>query len=287
MAEPAAILAEPEAAWAGAAGQGGETSPFPGGAAPRLSVDGFAGPLDFLLEMVRRQQLDLAPLSILRLIEQCLAALEAGAGRVPLERRGDWVVLASQLVLLKAQLLCPASPAAAEAAEAEASRRLGQLAELARMRAAAAWLAARPQLGISVFARGQTERRARPQAELYVGFLEATLAMLEGMEGQGTEAPPSYQPAPVDLWRVPEAIERITRLLRAQPDSLPLARCLPVFPPEAADRPLRIRAALASTLVAGLELAREGALELDQKAAFAPVMLKAGAGAVSQRDAAA
>lgn len=67
---------------------------------------------------------------------------------------------------------------------------------------------------------------------------------------------------------LPEAIERITRLLRAQPDGLPLARCLPVVPPEAADRPLRLRAALASTLVAGLELAREGTLELDQIAAF-------------------
>jgi segregation and condensation protein A len=111
--------------------------------------------------------------------------------------------------------------------------------------------------------------------------------MLEGMEGQGSEAPPSYQPAPVDLWRVPEAIERVTMLLQERPAGLRLEQCLPAFPPAAADRPLRIRAALASTLVAGLELAREGALELDQVVAFAPVMLRAGAGAVSQRDAAA
>jgi segregation and condensation protein A len=106
------------------------------------------------------------------------------------------------------------------------------------------------------------------------------------MEGQGA-APPTYQPAPVELWRVPEAIERITQLLRAQPNGLPLARCLPVVPPAAADRPLRLRAALASTLVAGLELARDGTLELDQASAFGAIRLRANPGGALQRDAAA
>ena len=35
-------------------------------------------------------------------------------------------------------------------------------AAVARMRAAADWLAVRPQLGLRVFARGQMERQARP-----------------------------------------------------------------------------------------------------------------------------
>ena len=82
--------------------------------------------------------------------------------------------------------------------------------------------------------------RARPQAELYVAFLEATLAMLEGEEGRGT-APPSYQPAPVELWRVPDALGLILQRLQGQPDGLPLAHCLPEVPPMAADRPLRLR----------------------------------------------
>lgn len=252
-----------------------EPAPWPAGGPPLLSVAGFEGPLDFLLEMVRRHRLDLAPLSILALTDQFLAALDAGAGRVPLERRGEWLVMASQLVLLKAQLLCPASPAAAEAAEAEASRRLGQLEELARMQAAAEWLGARPQLGISVFGQGQVEQRARPQAELYVAFLEATLAMLEGRGGVAA-SPPRYQPAPLDLWRVPEALERVRQLLLQYPDGLPLVRCLPPLARGAANRPLRIRAALASTLLAGLELAREGRLELDQAAPFAAIRLRAG-----------
>jgi hypothetical protein len=194
MAEPVAAPTAAEAEWAYRQGQGGRAPPRQSEAAPRLSVDGFEGPLDFLLEMVRRHQLDLGPLSIVSLTDQLLAALAAGVGRVPLERRSDWVVMASQLVLLKAQLLCPASPAAAEAAEAKAVRRIGQLAELARMRAAAAWLAARPQLGRSVFGFGQPTPRAQPQAELYVAFLEATLAMLEGQERRGRHRQPTSRP---------------------------------------------------------------------------------------------
>jgi segregation and condensation protein A len=149
-------------------------------------MEGYEGPLDFLLEMVRRQRVDLGPLSILTLTDQLVAAIENAGGGARLERRADWLVMASQLLLLKAQLLAPASPDAAAEAGEEAQRRLQQLDELARMRAGAAWLAARPQLGREVFSRGQeTPPPPRPQAELYVAFLEATLAMLEGREGKG------------------------------------------------------------------------------------------------------
>ena len=96
-----------------------------------------------------------------------------------------------------------------------------------------------------------------------------------------------YQPAPVELWRVPEAIAWITWLLVQQPAGLQLTQCLPAIAAAAADRPLRLRVALASTLLACLELAREGVLEIEQASAFGPVMLKARAGATNQQDAAA
>jgi segregation and condensation protein A len=237
-------------------------------------VEGFEGPLDFLLEMVRRQRVDLGRLSILTLTDQLVEAIEGGGGRIPLERRGDWLVMASQLLLLKAQLLAPASPEEAEDAQAAASRRLELLDELTRMRAGADWLAARPQLGQVVFAPGQgTPAQARPQAELYVAFLEATLAMLEGREGRGAEAAPVYRPRPPDLWRIPDALQRIAELLGRYPADLPLERCLPSIPQHTPDRPIRLRAALASTLVAGLELARDGKVAVDQSEPFAPITM--------------
>ena len=63
-------------------------------------------------------------------------------------------------------------------------------------------------------------------------------------------------------------------MLLQYPDGLPLVRCLPPLACGAANRTLRIRAALASTLLAGLELAREGRLELDQATPFAAIRLR-------------
>jgi segregation and condensation protein A len=255
-------------------GEGREARASLGEASPHLSVEGFEGPLDFLLEMVRRQRVDLGQLSILTLTDQLVAAIERGGGHIRLERRADWLVMASQLLLLKAQLLAPASPEAAEEAGAEARRRLEMLDELARMRAGADWLVARPQLGHAVFSRGLgTPIPPRPQAELLVAFLEATLAILEGREGQGVEPPPTYSPRPPDLWRIADALQRITALLGQHPTGLPLERCLPPIPRHAPYRNIRLRAALASTFVAGLELARDGAVTVEQGHPFGPVKL--------------
>ena len=265
-------MAEPDPNWPEAAWQGRALAPA-SDAMPLLSVAGFEGPLDFLLEMVRRHRVDLGPLLIVILTDQLVAALEDSAQRLPLEGRSTWLVAASDLVLLKARLLCPETPAVAVAAAAKATRRLDQLTELAHMRSAAVWLAGRPQLGVRVFERGQADRRARPQSELCVTFLEATLAMLEGKEGQPAQAP-AYQPALLDLWRVPEAIEHVTQLLRQRPQGLPLADCLPPILAGAARRQLRQRAALASTLVASLELAREATLDMDQKVSFGTITLR-------------
>jgi segregation and condensation protein A len=226
--------------------------------------------------MVRRQRVDLGQLSILTLTDQLAAAIENSGGHIRLERRADWLVMASQLLLLKAQLLAPASPEAAEEAEAEARRRLALLDELARMRAGADWLVARPQLGQRVFARGQgMPTPPRPPAELYVAFLEATLAMLEGREGQGVEPPPTYSPRSPDLWRISDALQRITELLGQHPTGLPLERCLPPIPRCAPNRPIRVRAALASNFVAGLELARDGTVTLEQPSPFQSISVTA------------
>gem|GEM_PF-4694845 len=178
---------------------------------PVLSVDGFEGPLDFLLEMVRRQRIDIGRLAILPLIDQFVAAL--ATARVPIERQAEWVVMASWLVQLRAQLVAPASPAEAAQAEDEASRRLARLEELGFIRAAAAWLSQRPRLGVDVFVRGAPEIPVQPRGELIVAFLEAVLVMLEGRREHPAEAVPVYRPAPPTIWRVPDALQRIRTLL--------------------------------------------------------------------------
>ena len=245
------------------------------GDAPLLLVEGFEGPLDFLLEMVRRHRVDLSRLSILELTGQLVAALEGRTGQATLERRGDWLVMAAELVLLRAKLIAPATPEAAAQAETEAQRRIGQLQELACMRSAAEWIGAQPRLGQDVFGRGRRERAGQPRGELLVAFLEATLVMLEGRDGQGSEMPPSYQPAIPALCRIADAIARVRMLLAGTTEPKPLGWFLPEIGAVGPDLALRQRAAVASTFVAGLELAREGVLTAGQEALFGPVLIQA------------
>jgi segregation and condensation protein A len=94
-----------------------------------------------------RQLIDLGKMSILALAEQFSAVMERLVGVVALERRADWLVLATRLVVLRTRLLFPASPEEAADAAREADLELQRLNEMARMRAAAQWLSRRPYLG--------------------------------------------------------------------------------------------------------------------------------------------
>ena len=78
-----------------------------------LSLDGFEGPLEMLLELARAQKVDLARISIVALVDQYLAIVE-GARRIRLELAADWLVMAAWLAWLKSRLLLPAQAEGAE-----------------------------------------------------------------------------------------------------------------------------------------------------------------------------
>ncbi len=239
--------------------------------APTVHLDGFDGPIDLLLDLAERQRIDLGRVSIVDLAEQFAAALARLAAHVPIERRADWVVMASRLVLLRARLLCPASPEAAAEAARDAAAELRRLAELAFLRAAGTWLQARQQLGIDVFGRPQP---VPPREGGYVALMEACLAVLRGRAGRA-DAAPVYRPVPPAVWRVPDALARVRALLAADPAGGTLARFLPPLGLDDPEHGLKARAAVASTLVAGLELARDGAAHLEQGQAFGPIHIAA------------
>lgn len=236
-----------------------------------LRLDGFEGPLDLLLELARSQKVDLAKISILALVEQYLAVIES-ARRVRLELAADWLVMAAWLAWLKSRLLLPAESAEAEDAEAAADILAARLRDLQAMRAASAWLGKRVQLGVDVFARGAPEDHTEiDRSRLVLDVPSLVRAYVTAVRrGSGTKR--SYRPRPVSLWSVKDALARLGRLLGSLPDWTSLE----AFLPEELGDPLQRRAALASTLIAGLEMARGGGLRLRQEAAFGPILLRRG-----------
>ena len=89
-----------------------------------------------------------------------------------------------------------------------------------------------------------------------------------------------WRPGPIALWRASDARARIERLLGILPDGSPLVAFLPEIDSTDPRRDVRCRAAIASTLVAALELARsgDGTLTLDQEQPWAPIYFERSAG---------
>jgi segregation and condensation protein A len=145
-----------------------------------------------------------------------------------------------------------------------------QLLARAHMRAAADWLQRRPQLGREVFSRGCPEPSLSGRGSDLTALLRACLVALSVPETQAA----AYRPRPPPLWRVSDALPHLRQLLAAMPDGGPLAAFLPAIDGDGPGRALRYRAAVASTLVAGLELARDGTLALEQAAAWTPIQVR-------------
>lgn len=234
-----------------------------------LRLEGFEGPMDLLLELARGQKVDLAKISILSLVEQFLAIVE-GARRVRLELAADWLVMAAWLAWLKSRLLLPPDAAGEEAGEA-AGALVGRLDALEHVQLVARWLGERPRLGVDVFARGAPERlvavdRSRLAADV-AGLMRGYLAAARrGAVRQG------YAPQRVPMWTMAEALARLERMLGLGVSGTwtALERFLPTVPGDAVQR----RAAVASTLLAGLEMARREQIELRQDAAFGPIYVR-------------
>jgi segregation and condensation protein A len=240
------------------------------GTAPRLSVAGFDGPLDRLLDGARARKIDLGSLSIAALIEAFVAALQAAladpAG-VRLEHWAVWTVTAATLTELWSRLKLPADSPEARAATAEAEALRAQFAGRALMLAAADWLEQQPHLGQDVFRRGRPQASAPERGGDLTDLLRACLPVLHVPEEQAA----ALRPRPPPLWTASDAMRRIARLLPDLTEPAPLAAFLPRIDRDAAKRTLRCRVAVASTLFAGLELARNGALTLEQDADWTPI----------------
>jgi len=83
----------------------------------------------------------------------------------------------------------------------------------------------------------------------------------------------AYEPRKLSWFTVQDALKRLTSLLGSMPDWTSLERFLPEV--LSGRDQLEHRAALSSTLMAGLELARGGHLRLQQEVAFGPILVGA------------
>jgi segregation and condensation protein A len=233
-----------------------------------IDVDGFEGPLDLLLELARRQKVDLHRISILALAEQYIAFIEE-AREMRLELAADYLVMAAWLAYLKSRLLLPEPPKGEEPSAGDLATALAlRLRRLETIREAAKQLGERHQLGRDVFARGWPE----PVEIRREGVWEASLYDLLSAYGRQRQKRATSRVTlhQRHVWSLVEAREALQRLVGEARDWTALDAYLVRYMVDSRMRPT----VLASALSATLEMAREGHLVLRQDEPFAPIWVR-------------
>ena len=106
-----------------------------------VRLDTFEGPLDLLLFLIRRAEVEISDIPIARITEQYLRYIEdiadptrdGAPGRIDIERAGEFLVMAATLMEIKSRMLAPpldAEKMNAEGEEAEAAHKKGRNAPL-------------------------------------------------------------------------------------------------------------------------------------------------------------
>jgi segregation and condensation protein A len=149
-----------------------------------VALDAFYGPLDLLLYLVKRNEVDVLDIPIARLAEQFLDHLR-GLSELDVEFAGEFLVMAATLMEIKSRMLLPTDAVVAEEERADPrSELVKQLLEYRKFKDAAAALEARAE-----------ERETR-------------VSRLDLTELGGTS---EAKVKPVELWDLVSAFARLMR----------------------------------------------------------------------------
>src|ERR1700761_7269149 len=235
-----------------------------------VAVDGFEGPLDLLLTLARNQKVYIAKISVLKLADQYLEFIEE-AKRINLELAADYLVMAAWLAFLKSRLVLPQEKGSdgEPSADEMATRLRWRLQRLDAMRAASTRLMGRERLGRDVFGRGDPEPVNVVKLRTYKDTLYDLLTAYATDRARrlGGKA---YQPQMAPVLHIEDARERLGRKVGKISDWSALTGLLP-FEWQGGSRR---RSAVASTLLACLEMARDGKVELQQMAPFDEIYVR-------------
>ena len=240
-----------------------------------INIDGYEGPIDVLLDMARTQKVDLREISILQLVRQYLGFIER-AKELKLELAAEYLVMAAWLAYLKSRLLLPQEKKedAEYTGEQMAEALQFQLRRLEAMRDVGQKIMSRPQLGVNVFARGMPDGlRTKFETTWQVSLYDLLKAYGDITRRKEYE---TYDLPTFNILTMEDAANNLAKMLGNLPRSGPHSvwTTLQSFIPEGITDPLLVRSTVASTFTAGLEMAKQGKLEIRQDGAFKPIYLR-------------
>ena len=228
----------------------------------RVDLEIYRGPLDLLLYLIRRDEIDIYDIPISRVLEQYVTYVRM-LEMIDPDMVGDFLVLAATLMEIKSRLLLPRPPSAEPAEEDPRAELVRRLLEYERIKKAAHALDELPQVGRDVVAISL--------------WIEKAVA----------ERLPQVDPQDLaEAWRSLLYRARLSRHHHISREELSVREHMSGILRRLRERrvlefaelfePARGVAVLVVTFLALLELARELLIEITQSECFAPIYVKLG-----------
>ena len=232
-----------------------------------VHLDHYDGPLDLLLDLIRRQQLNIYDIPIAHITQQYLAFLEK-ATELDIEVSAEFVYMAATLIHIKSKMLLPRDPELDRLDPEEDPRRelVDRLLEYERFKSAAAMLQEKRMIEEAIWSNPQIEKFASDDTgpDLAVSLFDLVKTFEQVLERAKTR--PQYEVSKEEV-SVPDMILFLINVLRSAPrgESVPL---VPLFERQ------KSRRAMICLFLALLEMVKQQALKLTQKESFGEIHAK-------------
>ncbi len=225
-------------------------------------LEGFEGPLDLLLHLIQKNELDIFNIPIALITEQYLEYLRL-MKVLNLDIAGEYLLMASTLLHIKSKMLLPKSSKGEEEEEEDPRAELvRRLLEYQKYKQAAGELQKRPLLDRDVFIRLMPMDSREPEEEkIEVNLFELIEAFREVLKRVKSEA---VHEVVLEHLSVEDKIQEILTVLQRENRSMAFHR---LFPEEASRRVVVV------TLLAILELVKMRRIRIFQMAPFETIRI--------------
>ncbi len=225
-------------------------------------LEGFEGPLDLLLHLIQKNELDIFDIPIALITEQYLEYLRL-LKVLNLDIVGEYLLMASTLLHIKSKMLLPKSSKGEEEEEEDPRAELvRRLLEYQKYKQAAGELQKRPLLDRDVFIRLMPMDSREPEEEkIEVNLFELIEAFREVLKRVKSEA---VHEVVLEHLSVEDKIQEILTVLQRENRSMAFHR---LFPEEASRRVVVV------TLLAILELVKMRRIRIFQMAPFETIRI--------------
>jgi segregation and condensation protein A len=235
------------------------------GEACRVALELFEGPLDLLLYLIKREELDIREISLAQVAEQYLAYVRQ-AEELDLDLASEYLVMAATLTGIKSRALLPGRETGAEGEEDSAEALLRQLVLYKAFREVAEELRDSESIWRNAFPTpGERERWATGEIVVPVPGQLTIVDLLEAIEAVTS---PEEEQAPTKLERPRLTIAQCISVIA---ELLPPGRRVSL---RVLAGPGMTRARLIGFFVALLELVRRGWVDFRQTVPFGEITFR-------------